>query len=83
MITPECAYHYSRRDAADRHTEYLRDADLYRAVEYGRYHSTTRAFSKWLGNRLLEWGRKLRERDGQVTVSIAFQTRSGDEKHAA
>ena len=83
MITPECAYHYSRRLATDRYTEYLRDADLYRSVGHARHHTAARTFSEWLGNRLLEWGRKLREKDGQVTVSIAFQTKSGGEMHAA
>ena len=46
------------------------DADVYRGVEYARYHSRSHAFAVWLGGLMLRWGRRLRERDGKVIVQI-------------
>ncbi len=59
-----------------------RDAEAYREVEYGRYHSRSHALSVWLGELLLRWGSKLRERDGKVVVLVSTMPRERIEKAA-
>jgi hypothetical protein len=64
-------YAMNQQLATERYQGYLKDAETYRNVSYGRLHSRSRSFATWLGNLLLEWGRSLRERSGEVIVEIA------------
>lgn len=69
--------------ARARYDAYHGDADLYREAEYAKHHSSARLFSEWLGTLLLDWGRRLRERRGDVTVQIALEPRGRGGRHAA
>jgi hypothetical protein len=76
-------YHQLETLAAERNRALLADADTYRRVEYGRYHSTTHALAERLGNLLLSWGRRVRERHGDVVVQIAVTPRQHGNRHVA
>jgi hypothetical protein len=69
--------------ARERLQGYERDADLYRNAGYAQRRGAALAFSEWLGTLLLEWGRRVRERPGDVTVRIALSPRRDTGRHAA
>lgn len=75
-------YYGSSAQASERLESYIADAARYRETDYGRLQSRSGAFAAWLGTRLLEWGRRLRERSGDVVVEIALR-RPGARRSAA
>lgn len=75
-------YYGSSTHASERLASFVADAERYRESDYERLHSTSGTLAAWLGTRLLEWGRRLRERGGDVVVEIAMR-RTERRRHAA